>query len=214
MIVELAIGAGLLSLLGKPAAAAKPGSSGGSSGSSGGSSGKIDQVPGKRPSDYVEPPDFLPALSTDQVKQILVAAAKKYGVPASWVLTIAKKESGFRHNAADPTSTAAGLGGTLRGTAAGLGFDHKRIKDPQVGAEAIAKLLASLKGWGDARSVFAAYAAGPGALKWYLDHKSATEADKAKWTETQRKNWINGRWGYENVGPTRVASLSEFGAYA
>lgn len=215
MIVEAGLAYMAYKALAKPKTAGGTAATGGTGGGKEKGKGGIDQVPSQRPASYVEPPN-VQAFTVDAIKAILKAAAAAVGMDPAGPLTIAKHESGFKNNAADPTSTACGLGGTLKGTAQGLGIDHSKIKDPNVSAKAITALLKENLAYakGDWRKAFAAYAAGAGAVNTYLAAPNATEAERATWEEKRRKNWINGRWGVEKVAPARLATFREFGGKA
>jgi soluble lytic murein transglycosylase-like protein len=121
--------------------------------------------------DYIAPPPPPPQVAVavrspvKLIPQMIEEAAGRNGLPAAFVRSVAKAESGFR---ADAKSSAGAIGvmQLMPATAAALNADPN---DPQQNIEAGARYLRELlvKYDGDAAKALAAYNAGPGAVDRY-----------------------------------------------
>jgi len=93
------------------------------------------------------------------------SAARKYGVDARLLASVAKHESSFNPKAVSPAG-AQGLMQLMPGTARGLGVDDPF--DPAQAIDGAARMLRSLlKEFGRTDLALAAYNAGPGAVRKY-----------------------------------------------
>src|SRR5919205_2876607 len=106
------------------------------------------------------------ATGLDAYKDLVQAAARKYGIKPSLLAAVAQTESGFNPHAQSHAG-AKGLMQLMDGTARGLGitdsFDPAQSLDG--GARFLSGLLKQFNG--DARLALAAYNAGPVAVKKY-----------------------------------------------
>jgi soluble lytic murein transglycosylase-like protein len=139
------------------------------------------QVAGFEVDEYVAPPQPVAAVPAPSVpatppvqqnsltpKELADAAARKYGLPESFVRSVVKAESAFQPNVVSPKG-AIGLMQLMPGTAAQYGADPK---DPRQNVEAGTQFLRDLllKYQNDpyqVRKAIAAYNAGPGAVDKY-----------------------------------------------
>lgn len=122
--------------------------------------------------DYVAPPPVAAVVVPAAVakapadpKTLVRAAAGKYGLPANFVESVAKVESGMKANAVSPKG-AIGVMQLMPGTAQALGADPT---DTEQNIDAGARLLRELliKYNGDVVKALAAYNAGSGAVDKY-----------------------------------------------
>jgi soluble lytic murein transglycosylase-like protein len=116
-------------------------------------------------------PDPPAAAAKDQaddivsVAEALQQASEAQALPASFVKTVAKVESGLRPDAVSPKG-AVGLMQLMPGTAGELGVKATSTRENAMGgAKYLRELL--LRYHGDARLALAAYNAGPGAVDRY-----------------------------------------------
>lgn len=108
------------------------------------------------------------------VQEIIANAANKYGVPVEALLAIAKIESNFNADAANPNSTASGLFQFTDGTAGDMGLTGDKRNDAEAQAEAAAKMAAS-----NSRSLTATLGRAPTAGELYLAHQQGLAGAKA-----------------------------------
>jgi soluble lytic murein transglycosylase-like protein len=125
--------------------------------------------------DYVPPPPAPPkpaqvsaavtAPAKVDPKAMVQAAATRYALPAAFVESVAKIESGMKTGAVSPKG-AIGVMQLMPGTAQGLGAD---ATDPEQNIDAGTRLLRELllKYNGDVVKALAAYNAGSGAVDKY-----------------------------------------------
>jgi soluble lytic murein transglycosylase-like protein len=110
-------------------------------------------------------PDAQPTLPARPARELVDAAAKKNGLPPSFVHSVVAAESGYKVDAVSPKG-AVGLMQLMPATAKTYRVDPL---DPAQNVEAGAAYLRELliKYDGDARRALAAYNAGPGAVSKY-----------------------------------------------
>ncbi|HET6151979.1 MAG TPA: transglycosylase SLT domain-containing protein [Marmoricola sp.] len=124
------------------------------------------------PSDSADPVTDVSAISgraavpaSTPYASLFIAAAQKYGVPATLLSAVAKQESGYDATAVSPTG-AQGLMQLMPGTAKGLGVSNSF--DPAQAVDGAAKMLRNLTNrFGSTDLALAAYNAGPGAVIKY-----------------------------------------------
>ena len=129
------------------------------------------EVVGIEKDDYIPPPEppkpvaVVPKPPAKPVTQMIDEAASRHGIPASFVRSVAKAESGMRPDAVSPAG-AIGVMQLMPATAAALNADPK---NPEQNIEAGTRYLRDLllKYDGDAVKALAAYNAGPGAVDRY-----------------------------------------------
>ena len=98
-------------------------------------------------------------------RELVDAAAKKNGLPPSFVHSVVAAESAYQPNAVSPKG-AIGLMQLMPATAQAYGADpHNPAQNVEAGAAYLRELL--LKYEGDPRRALAAYNAGPGAVDKY-----------------------------------------------
>src|SRR5579862_1137922 len=133
-----------------------------------------ESVTGFEQDDYVPPPPApapAPAQAAVPIKQppdpksLVRDAAARYALPASFVESVARTESGLKPNAVSPKG-AVGVMQLMPATARALSADPN---DPQQNIDAGTKLLRELliKYNGDVAKALAAYNAGEGAVDRY-----------------------------------------------
>jgi soluble lytic murein transglycosylase-like protein len=118
--------------------------------------------------DFVEPPKPRPAVAAPAAKsiaQLIDEAAGRNGLPAAFVRSVAKAESGMNAGAVSPAG-AIGVMQLMPATATSL---HADPTNPEQNIEAGARYLRDLliKYDGDAVKALAAYNAGPAAVDRY-----------------------------------------------
>ena len=126
------------------------------------------------PAFVLAPPVYFPGLgaaassySTQQIQQMIVAAANAYGVPPSIALGIASHESGFNPNATNQNTNGTTDYGVMQlnsTTVQTLGVSNPL--DPQQNIDAGVGLLAQYLNTygGNVTDALQAYAAGPGSV--------------------------------------------------
>jgi soluble lytic murein transglycosylase-like protein len=98
-------------------------------------------------------------------RELVEAAARKHGLPPSFVHSVVSAESGYKTDALSPKG-AIGLMQLMPATAQTYGADpHDPSQNVEAGAAYLRELL--IKYNGDARLALAAYNAGPGAVSKY-----------------------------------------------
>ncbi len=129
------------------------------------------QVVEYRQEDYVAPPTPpaapVPVVSAPapSPKEMVAEAAKRAGLPAGLVQSVAKVESGYRAGAVSPKG-AIGIMQLMPATAAALSADpHDPRQNVDAGAMHLRELL--VKYDGDVVKALAAYNAGSGAVDRY-----------------------------------------------
>jgi soluble lytic murein transglycosylase-like protein len=113
----------------------------------------------------VPAPQVKPGVAERTPRELVEAAAKKNGLPPSFVHSVVAAESAYQPNAVSPKG-AIGLMQLMPATAQAYGADPR---DPAQNVEAGAAYLRELliKYDGDPRRALAAYNAGPGAVDKY-----------------------------------------------
>ena len=129
-----------------------------------------DQVVEFRREDYVPPPPAVqtspePPAAPQSPQEMVAAAAERAGLPARFVQSVAKVESGFRAGAVSPKG-AIGIMQLMPATASAHSADPR---DPRQNVDAGAMQLRDLliKYDGDVVKALAAYNAGSGAVDRY-----------------------------------------------
>jgi soluble lytic murein transglycosylase-like protein len=121
----------------------------------------------KKPTPMATPlKSSLPGSADVPFQDLLVAAAKKYGIDPALLAGVVKQESNFNPNARSGVG-AKGLTQLIDATARGLGVSDSF--DPAQSLEGGAKFLSGLlkQFKGDESLALAAYNAGPGAVQKY-----------------------------------------------
>jgi hypothetical protein len=115
-----------------------------------------------------EPQAALPKVPELTPAQLAEAAALKYSLPAAFVSSVMRAESGFNPAALSPKG-AIGLMQLMPGTARDLGVDpHKPAENAEAGARYLHDLLAKYEDRPDqVQLALAAYNAGPAAVEKY-----------------------------------------------
>jgi soluble lytic murein transglycosylase-like protein len=112
--------------------------------------------------------DAQPATPAELAAEFATAAAKKFSLPATFVRSVMKAESGFQPDAVSPKG-AIGLMQLMPETARELGVDPKNPhQNAEGGAQYLRDLLAKYEGNPDqVLLALAAYNAGPAAVDRY-----------------------------------------------
>lgn len=125
-------------------------------------------------------------------REAVAAAAQRHGVGEDWLFALIRRESAFGEGRCS-RSGACGLTQLMPGTAAWLlersGEDRSRLaallEQPEINIDAGARYLAHLHGRFDSpAAAVAAYNAGPGSVRRWLDDNAAPPAGSARWIET------------------------------
>ena len=123
---------------------------------------KDDYIPPPLP---LEPKQALAAPANKPIGQLLDEAAARHGLPASFVRSVAKAESGMRPDAVSPAG-AIGVMQLMPATAAAFNADPTvPAQNIEAGTRYLRDLLVKYNG--DAAKALAAYNAGPGAVDRY-----------------------------------------------
>ena len=103
-----------------------------------------------------------PATCPPEIKQAIVAAAQKHGVPHNLALAVSQRESSFNPRAKNPESTATGLFQLLKGTARQYGVSDPTdpVQNANGGTAYIAYLLNRYNG--DTTKALTGFTAGEG----------------------------------------------------
>lgn len=102
--------------------------------------------------------------SVSSVQQLLINAANQNGIPPSIALGVAAHESGFRANAQNPNSSAAGVMQLLSGTQQTLGVTNPYDASQNVNA-GVGLLARYYQQYGNWPQALQAYADGPGTVQ-------------------------------------------------
>jgi len=125
-------------------------------------------------------------------REAVEAAARRHDVDADWLFALIRQESAFGEGRCS-RSGACGLTQLMPGTAAWLleraGEDGSRLatllQRPATNIDAGARYLAHLRGRFESPAVaLAAYNAGPGSVRRWLDGDTAPLPGSARWVET------------------------------
>lgn len=109
-------------------------------------------------------PVFADTVSKITVKELIVKHAKEMGVDPALALSIAKTESGFKHETKSPYG-AVGVFQLMPKTATRLGYNPYQVSDNIKGGIAYYQMM--YKMFGSTELALAAYNAGPGNVKKY-----------------------------------------------
>lgn len=150
-----------------------------------------------------------------QLEQIVRAAFARHGVPESWGCATAEGESNWNPNAQNPDSTARGLMQILKSTAAGIGVSYDSLFNPDVSADAAARLyvqLGTYYKW-DPRKTLGAYYSGPGNMDLYLSRPGFPPPDGPKGSDAHEyyMRWWYGMHGYTVIAPARLELAEKYG---
>ena len=108
--------------------------------------------------------DAQAAISEDVVKENIVKHSLEMGVDPALALSIAKKESGFKHELKSPYG-AVGVFQVLPSTAKKIGYNPYYLSENIKGGLTYYKMM--YKKFGSVELALAAYNAGPGNVKKY-----------------------------------------------
>ena len=108
--------------------------------------------------------DAQAAISEDVIKESIVKHSMEMGVDPALALSIAKKESGFKHELKSPYG-AVGVFQVLPSTAKKIGYNPYKINENIKGGIAYYKMM--YKMFGSIELALAAYNAGPGNVRKY-----------------------------------------------
>jgi len=135
-----------------------------------------------------EPQSALPALPELTPAQLAEAAALKYSLPAAFVSSVMRAESGFNPSALSPKG-AIGLMQLMPGTARDLGVDpHQPAQNAEAGARYLRDLLAKYEDRPDqVQLALAAYNAGTAAVDKY--HGVPPYRETREYIIRVMKNW-------------------------
>lgn len=109
-------------------------------------------------------PVFADTVSKITVKELIVKHAKEMGVDPALALSIAKTESGFKHETKSPYG-AVGVFQLMPKTATKLGYNPYQVSDNIKGGIKYYQMM--YKMFGSTELALAAYNAGPGNVKKY-----------------------------------------------
>lgn len=136
--------------------------------------GGVIEVPAEEVQEFLAVEDESPsgadaprqaAVQVKSAEELVEEAARRYGLPAEFLHSVARVESGYRPDAVSPKG-AIGIMQLMPGTAAVLQADPN---DPEQNVDAGARHLRELllRYEGSTAKALAAYHAGPGAVQKY-----------------------------------------------